>query len=56
MLYEGPDADIVHDALRTLTERGHVETATQLGYIIDATDRRRSRASRHKTGTAVLDV
>jgi Tfp pilus assembly protein PilF len=33
VLYDGPDPDLVRDAARTLDERGHRDTAEQLGYV-----------------------
>jgi hypothetical protein len=38
ILYDGPDPDVVRGAVGTLTERGHRDTAQQLGYVMKATD------------------
>ncbi len=46
VLYDGPDPDLVRDAIRTLDERGHRDTAEQLGYVMKATDDLRQPSSR----------
>ena len=38
VLFDGPDLDLVRDAARTFDERGHRDTAEQLGYVMKATD------------------